>query len=243
MRFELLFDLAKLAFFVAAAYLLLQASVRRWRPGWSPRLAGRRLAVLGLLTLAMGAVKVFEDVVAHESGPVDTAILWFIHEKVPAAWHGFFTAVTLSGSAGFLLPASAIAVAVLLITRRRFEALLLGSSMLAGTLLIFVLKTLVGRVRPALWSTDRYWGSSFPSGHALGTAVFATAFALCIARLCPRATSTAMAAAMLWAGLVAISRLVLGVHWPSDVLAALCMGVFIPLAFSVWFDQGAAVPG
>jgi hypothetical protein len=35
------------------------------------------LAVLGLLTLAMGAAKVFEDVVAHESGPVDTATLWF----------------------------------------------------------------------------------------------------------------------------------------------------------------------
>jgi membrane-associated phospholipid phosphatase len=40
----------------------------------------------------------------------------------------------------------------------------------------------------------------------------------------------------LWAGLVACSRPVLGVHWPSDVLAALCLGVFTPLLFSVAFD-------
>jgi undecaprenyl-diphosphatase len=43
--------------------------------------------------------------------------------------------------------------------------------------------------------------------------------------------------------LVALSRLVLGVHWPSDVLVALCLGGFIPLAFSVWFDRGVVGPG
>lgn len=243
MRFELLFDLAKLAFFVVGAYLVLQASVRRWRPGWAPDLARRRLAVLGLLTLAMSAIKVIEDVVAKESGPIDTAVLWTVREQVPAALHGFFAAVTLSGSAELLLPATVLGVAALLMAGRRFEALLLGSSMLAGTLLVYALKSLVGRARPVLWPTDGYWGSSFPSGHTLSTAAFATAAALCIARLWPRAATPAMAAALLWAGLVALSRLVLGVHWPTDVLAALSLGVFIPLAFSVWLDRGVASPG
>ena len=242
MAFELLWDLAKLGFFVACAYLVLQAYARRRQPDWSRTLTRRRLAVLGALTLAMSAIKVVEDVVAKESGPVDSAILWFIREQVPAAMTGFFAVVTLSGSAAFLLPASVVAVLALLLAKRRFEALLMGASMVTAPLLVYGLKALVARARPALWETQGYWGSSFPSGHTLSTATFATAAALCLARLWPRSAKPAMVAALLWTGLVALSRLVLGVHWPSDVLAALCLGAFIPLALSVVFDRGVAGP-
>jgi undecaprenyl-diphosphatase len=242
MRWEWLFDLAKLAFFVVGAYLVLQASARRWQPGWSPYLVRRRLVLLGLLTLAMTAIKVIEDVVAKESGPVDTAILWFVRDQVPAELRGFFAALTLSGSAALLLPASAAAVLALLWAGRRFEARLLGASMLAAPLLIYALKSIVGRERPLLWATQTYWGSSFPSGHTLSAAAFATTASLCIARLWPRAAAPALAAAVVWTGLVALSRLVLGVHWPTDVLAALCLGVFTPLGLSVWFDRDAVGP-
>ncbi len=240
MGFELLWDLAKLAFFVAVAYLVLQASARRWRPGWSLTLTVRRIAVLGALTLMMTAIKLIEDVVAQESGPVDTAILWFVREQMPAALNGFFAALTLSGSARFLLPASLAVVLALLLARRRWEALLFGASMLIAPLLVYVIKALVGRDRPLLWETQTYWGSSFPSGHTLSTAAFATAAALSLARIWPHGAALVTAAALLWAALVALSRLVLGVHWPSDVLAALCLGAFVPLCLSVVFDRTPA---
>lgn len=237
MLIEFVADLAKLAFFVLGAYAVLRAYAQHHRPDWAARLTRRRLAVLGALTLAMSAIKLVEDVVAKESGPVDTAVLWFVREHVPAALNGFFSVLTQSGAAAALLPATLIVVAALLLARRRFEALLMAVSMVLASGSIYALKFAVGRDRPVLWEGPAYWGSSFPSGHTLATAAFATAAAFCAARLWPRFAAPAALIAMLWAGLVALSRLVLGVHWPSDVLAALCLGVFIPLLLSVLFDS------
>ena len=196
----------------------------------------RRLALLGLLTLAVSGIKVIEDVLAKESGPADAAVLWFIRQQVPAATADFFAAVTVSGSAAFLVPAGVSVTVVLLIARRRFEAVLVAASLSTAALLVWAIKAIVGRARPALWDAQWAWGSSFPSGHTLSSAAFLTAVALCVARIWPRAGTVAMVVAMVWTGLVALSRLVLGVHWPSDVLAALCMGAFIPLLISVAHD-------
>ncbi len=98
---------------------------------------------------------------------------------------------------------------------------------------MYVVKTLVGRERPQLWQTQWYWGSSFPSGHTLVVAAFATAVALGIARLRPASRDLVVSAAFAWILLVALSRLVLGVHWPTDVLAAACIGASLPLAISL----------
>jgi len=236
MLFNIAVDVAKLSLFIACAYALLGAYARRRRPQWTEHLTKRRLAVLGMLTLAVGGIKLIEDVVAKESGPVDEAILWFIRDHVPSALSGFFAAVTFSGSARFLVPVALAAAIGLLVARRRFEALLVGASVITATLVVWGMKAIVGRARPALWDAQWYWSSSFPSGHTLSTAAFATACALCVARIWPRAANPAMSLAMLWTGLVAISRLVLGVHWPSDVLVAMCLGFFIPLMISVAND-------
>ena len=236
MLLELAADIAKLSLFIACAYAVLGAYARRRKPQWAEHLTRRRLAVLGILTLAVGAIKVIEDVVAQESGPVDEAILWFVRDHVPPAMTGFFAAVTLSGSAAFLMPVAAVAALALLFAGRRFEAVLVGASLITATLVVWGMKAIVGRARPALWEAQWTWGSSFPSGHALSTAALSAAVALCVARIWPRAANPAMALAVLWTGLVAVSRLVLGVHWPSDVLVAMCLGFFIPLMISVAND-------
>jgi undecaprenyl-diphosphatase len=76
--------------------------------------------------------------------------------------------------------------------------------------------------------------SSFPSGHALSTSAFATALTLIATRIWPPSRRIALPLAVLWIGLMGLSRLVLGVHWPADVLAAVCLGLFIPLAISLF---------
>ena len=233
MIFELVEDTTKLALIVGCLYLALGMYVRRKQPSWSARLEKRRLSVLLVLVLAVSAIKVSEDVLGGESGPIDEAILVFIRGHVPGALTGFFDAITFTGSSIVLFPLTTAATIALLFARRRFEALLLTTSVISGATVVYGVKTAVGRSRPALWVTEWYWGSSFPSGHTLVVAAFATAAVLCVSRIWPEAHKFALSIALLWIFLVGFSRLVIGVHWPSDVLAAVCIGAFLPLAMSV----------
>ena len=236
MIFELIEDIAKLALIVASFYFALGAYVRRARPAWSAPLERRRLSILSVLVLAVSAIKVSEEVIGGESGPIDKAILLFIHRHAAGTLTGFFEAVTLTGSSRVLFPLASVATIALLFARRRLEALLLAASVISAAAVVYVVKTLVGRARPALWETEAYWGSSFRSGHTLVVAAFATAAALCASRIRPAARKLALSIAILWISLVAVSRLVLGVHWPTDVLAAACIGAFLPLAMSVGLE-------
>jgi undecaprenyl-diphosphatase len=177
-----------------------------------------------------------EDVIDEESGIVDKTILLFVHKYVPNQLKDFFEVVTYTGSFNFLLVLTVVSAIALLLVRRRFDALLLSVSVLSAAVLVYVVKLAVNRNRPTLWETDSYWGSSFPSGHTLAVAAFATAVALSATRARPSTRALAVTTAVTWIGLVGLSRLVLGVHWPTDVLAAACIGASFPLALSVARD-------
>ena len=233
MIFELIEDIVKLTFIVAALYLALSTFVRKKQPEFSATLERKRLIILFGLVLVVVTMKISEDVLGGESGPVDRAMLLFIHSHVSGTLTPFFSAITVTGSAKFLFPLTAVITVLLLSARRRSEAILLAGSVISAALTVFIIKALVARDRPALWKTEWYWGSSFPSGHTLAVAALATAATLCVLKIQPRFKGIAMVLATLWICLVGLSRLVLGVHWPTDVLAAACIGAFLPLAISV----------
>ena len=234
--FELIKDLAKLALIVACLFYVFGAYVRHYQPEWSKPLEKRRLATLLVLVLAASAVKVSEDVLGGESGPIDKAILLYIHNHFPGTFTGFFEAVSFTGSSRFLFPLVALVTAGLLWAKHQFDALLVSGSVIAAAVMIYLVKMAVGRVRPNLWETELYWGSSFPSGHTLAVAACATAITLVVSRLWPKQGMLALSLAIVWTLLVAVSRLVLGVHWPTDVLVAACIGAFLPLVMSVVFE-------
>ena len=234
--FELLKDVAKLGLIVTCLFSVFSAYVRHYQPVWSLPLEKRRLTTLLALVLAASAIKVSEDVLGGESGPIDRVILLYIHSHVSGAFTGFFEAVSFTGSSRFLFPLVAVVTLGLLWAKHRFEALLVSASVIAAVVMIYLVKMAVGRVRPKLWETELYWGSSYPSGHTLAVAAFATAITLVVNRRWPKAGMLALSIAVVWTSLVALSRLVLGVHWPTDVLVAACVGAFLPLVMGVVFE-------
>jgi undecaprenyl-diphosphatase len=94
------------------------------------------------------------------------------------------------------------------------------------------LKHLYGRPRPDLVPHGTYvYSASFPSGHSmLSAAVYLTLAAL-IATLEPRRSTRALVfvTAIVLMSAIGLSRIYLGVHWPSDVLAGWCAGAGVAL--------------
>ena len=82
MIFELFEDMVKIVFIVFCLHVVFRSYVRLRQPAWSMALARRRLATLLVLVLAVLAIKITEDVLGGESGPVDKPILVFIHDHV-----------------------------------------------------------------------------------------------------------------------------------------------------------------
>jgi undecaprenyl-diphosphatase len=71
-------------------------------------------------------------------------------------------------------------------------------------------------------------------------ATFTTAGALVAGRLWPAARVPALLVALVCVLLVGFSRLVLGVHWPTDVVVAACLGAAIPLGLSFSLEHRRA---
>lgn len=209
---------------------------RERKPDWSVALEKRRLSLMLIAILTVIAFNVGEDALDGESAAIDVSILLALRDHLPPAAVGFFDLITFTGSSIFLVPLTFAATIALLWMKRRFEAFLLAASVIGGALTVYIVKALASRERPALWDHQTYWGSSFPSGHTLAVTAFAIAAVLCTIRMRPALKHLALAVALVWISLVAVSRLVLGVHWPTDVLVAACIGASIPLTISVMHE-------
>jgi undecaprenyl-diphosphatase len=94
------------------------------------------------------------------------------------------------------------------------------------------LKGLYGRPRPELVPHGSYvYSASFPSGHSMLSATVYLTLAALIATLEPRRATRALvfATAAILMAAIGVSRIYLGVHWPSDVLAGWCAGAGVAL--------------
>lgn len=115
-----------------------------------------------------------------------------------------------------------MAVTALLFLRLRREAVLLALTVVLAWLVNSGLKELVGRPRPQIVPhLMEAGGDSFPSGHSFNAAVVYISIALAFAAISRRESVrlTVVIAAIAVSMAIAWSRVWLGVHWPSDVIA------------------------
>jgi undecaprenyl-diphosphatase len=131
---------------------------------------------------------------------------------------GGFTLVTL---------ATVVGVLAFLFHGRRRHALVLAGAVLLAFLSSEVMKAFYSRPRPDLVPHGSYvYSASFPSGHSTLSAATYLTLAMLISSLEPKRRTKALVYGVALAFLftVGLSRVYLGVHWPSDVLAGWCLG-------------------
>jgi undecaprenyl-diphosphatase len=170
--------------------------------------------------------------------PVDRAILvamqidWLV---APARlltqtgdWWGYFSI-------------GAVAAAYLALRGHRRAALFLVGLLLSERLVVTLLKLLFGRARPdPAGHLDPVHTMSFPSGHATNSMTLGLGLALLLAPAAHR--KPAIAAGLAFAFAVGATRLILGVHWPSDVAAGWSLGALWTLLLLRFYKPEHAEP-
>jgi undecaprenyl-diphosphatase len=179
---------------------------------------GLMIAVASLFFFAWLA----EEVLEGDAQAFDENVRLFVHRIAGEALTNFMNFVTFLGSTLFL---SIIFVCVFIIFIRcnwKRAAILLTTTMAGAAILNFVLKVSFARARPVpFFDTPLPHSYSFPSGHSLFAACFYGVLAWLIAakiRKYPLKISIWTVAVLLIL-LIGLSRIYLGVHYPSDVLA------------------------
>jgi membrane-associated phospholipid phosphatase len=199
---------------------------RLWRP--SAYLMGHLALGLLLIVATVGFAVVAENVLAgRQLAAFDVAFAEALQAETSPPWRDGFWYVTWLGS-GPVITAIAGAVVWVLVKRgHTLLAIMWSISQGGSALLNYAMKVGFARLRPEgadpmLYSS----GWSFPSGHAMGTLVLCGVGAYVLARLFPSWIRHRVLIVLLlvWPLVIGFSRLYLGVHYISDVVAGFLAG-------------------
>lgn len=180
---------------------------------------------------AIGGTWAFAALAVHvRSGATqafdDTVMQWMGAHQVP--WLRIAMAqITALGTGVVVMMVVLVSALFLWLTKHKHSATLLLVTTSVGIVLNGMLKNVFHRTRPDIfpWGTDAFT-SSFPSGHAMSAAIVYGTVAYLAARLqrSHLARTVTIGIALVLVILISLSRVYLGVHYPSDTLAGVTIG-------------------
>lgn len=211
------------------------------------------IGALILISLLFGMVSVYLGEEVHESAtlPTDQRVLRAIDNRT-ASWPvAVGNDLSLLGTEVVLGVVGVALIGWFALRRRWLDALFLLGALGGYVMLTLLVKHLVNRVRPISFFRIPESGPSFPSGHTLGVTCLAFALGFLLWRSAASRGLKAMgiSALILAVPLVALSRLMLGVHYPTDVLGSIVLGtawmcalIALRCAIERWLSRRTAYP-
>jgi undecaprenyl-diphosphatase len=181
---------------------------------------GLRLLLLlaGLVLPLWGFAELADELREGEPFAFDEPILRFARGLANSGFDRMFLLFSAVGYRWGVVPFDIVLVLVLAVKRHAREGLFAGLALAGSAVLNIATKHAFARTRPSLWeSIAPETTFSFPSGHAMGSMTLAWVCLLLAWRTRWRWPVTIVA--VLFTVMVGLSRIYLGVHYPSDILA------------------------
>jgi membrane-associated phospholipid phosphatase len=205
---------------------LISIGLRRASFKLAPLIAA--IGTVGLavcLIILLGLSWLFQEVWEKEAFGLDTTVLLWLHQWANPVLDAVMLKITALGNPEFVVVVVVLSLGWLWWSKRRLEAKVFAIACLGALILNQGLKLCFAKPRPQLWTHLIAESSfSFPSGHSFGSLVLYGFLAYVLSRQFIRFTPWIYGVAAGIIAAIGASRLYLGVHWPTDVIAGFAVG-------------------
>ena len=171
--------------------------------------------------------------------PLDSSIQTAIRGDLPAILTTIFRGITRLIDLPIVISWAILLTAIFYLKKWKSESLLVAGNLSLAGILIVSLKHLYQRPRPDILHLVEEKGFSFPSGHSLAVTLLIGSLIIILGQRVKNTTIKLALQGLLGLYLISVlvSRVYLGVHYPSDVLASLCLGLGILFIEFSFYDK------
>lgn len=190
----------------------------------------KKMSLFLVFTLIFGVIAIF-----HESRLgrwIDREVYEFIYASESFITTALMLGFTQLGEVLSMIVMSLILISILMLYKLKIHTLFIVISMLASTIFVPALKHSFDRERPSLLRLIEISGFSFPSGHAVGSTIFFGSLGTIISHTNLNNKALLMTVCATFILMISSSRVYLGVHYPTDVLAGVVIGLAVVVGTS-----------